>query len=99
MGKLRWTPQAADDLESITDLIAVDSVHYASLFALDVMAAVERIADFPRAGKIVPEFSESRIRQVVVGSYRIIYRHDNDVVVILTVYHGARLLDRAKIRE
>ncbi len=29
MAEVRWTPQAADDLEAITDFIAADSPHYA----------------------------------------------------------------------
>ena len=35
MVELRWTPQAADDLEAITNFIAADSPHYASLFAIE----------------------------------------------------------------
>jgi plasmid stabilization system protein ParE len=36
MAEVRWTPQAAGDLESITDFIAKDSPHYASLFVVDI---------------------------------------------------------------
>ena len=43
MAQIRWTPQAADDLEAIADFIALDSGHYASLFVLDVLAATERL--------------------------------------------------------
>lgn len=43
MGDVRWTPQAADDLEAITDFISADSPHYASLFAIDVLSAVEQL--------------------------------------------------------
>jgi toxin ParE1/3/4 len=55
MAELRWTPQAADDLEAITNFIAADSPHYASLFAIDVLTSVERLQVFPRSGRIVPE--------------------------------------------
>jgi len=44
MAEVRWTQQAADDLESITDFISQDSPHYARLFATDVIAAVERLS-------------------------------------------------------
>ena len=33
MAEVRWTPQAADDLESVTNFIARDSVGYAAHFA------------------------------------------------------------------
>ena len=54
MAELRWTPQAADDLEAITNFIAADSPHYASLFAIDVLASVERLRSFPGSGRTRP---------------------------------------------
>lgn len=93
MAELKWTLQAADDLEAISDFIAADSPHYARLFAMDVMAAVERLASFPYSGRIVPELGDPVVREILLGNYRIVYRVAGDVAEILTVYHGARLLD------
>ena len=45
---MRWTPQAAEDLENIARFIAQDSPHYAQLFVVDVMDSVERIGAFPQ---------------------------------------------------
>ncbi len=39
MAEVRWTSQAADDLEAIADFIAADSPQYARLFAMDATAA------------------------------------------------------------
>ncbi len=97
MAELRWTLQAVDDLEAITDLIAADSTHYANLFAMNVLEAVERVADFPNSGRVVPELNDSGIREVFFGSYRIIYRVKEELAEILTVYHGSRLLDPSKL--
>ena len=97
MAELRWTPQAANDLESITNFIAADSPHYASLFALDVLTSVERLQVFPRSGRVVPELHVSDIRELILGNYRIVYRIRGDVVEILTVWHGARLLDPSRL--
>jgi plasmid stabilization system protein ParE len=44
------TPQALGDLEAITEFIARDSPHYASLFVLDALAAVQRLERFPKSG-------------------------------------------------
>ena len=41
MAEVTWTPQAADDLEAITNFIAADSHQYARLFAMDVLVAVK----------------------------------------------------------
>lgn len=74
MAEVRWTVQAARDLESIIDFIAKDSAQYAGLFAADVFQAVERVAKFPQAGRVVPELREPRVREVLIGSYRLVYR-------------------------
>lgn len=99
MVEIRWTLQAADDLQSITEYIAADSTHYASLFAIDVVAAVERLAAFPYSGKLVPELEQTNIREILLGNYRIIYRVCDDRVDILAVYHGARLLNPSRLSE
>jgi hypothetical protein len=37
------------------------------------------------------------IREIIVGSYRVIYRLRQDHVHLLTLHHGARFLDATKI--
>ena len=85
------------DLESITQHIAEDSPHYASLFAIDALSAVERLAHFPHSGRMVPELAQPDTREVLLGSYRIIYRVKGELVEILAVSHGSRLLDPSKL--
>ncbi len=97
MAEVRWTPQAAGDLEAITDFIAVDSPNYASLFVIDVLTAVERLVVFPRSGRVGAELCDPNIREIILGNYRIVYRISGDLVEILTVWHGARLLDPARL--
>jgi len=41
---VRWTQQAAADLEAITRLVAEESPNRTGIFALDVLSAVDRIA-------------------------------------------------------
>lgn len=98
MAEIRWTLQAADDLEAIAKFISADSPPYAKLFAIDVIKAIERLSSFPRSGRIVPELGNSAIREIILGNYRIVYRIKKDVVEILTIYHGARLLDPSDLK-
>jgi toxin ParE1/3/4 len=42
---------------------------------------------------MVPELGQDLVREVLLGNYRIIYRLLNDDVQVLTIHHGARLLD------
>ena len=94
MTQLRWTPQAVEDLEAIHAYVARDSTHYATLLVERLFTAVDRLATFPESGRIVPEFQRPDLREVILGSYRIVYRLRDDHAVILTVFHGARLFPK-----
>ena len=96
MAAIKWTLQAADDLESITNFIAKDSFHFACLFAVDILNAIERLIKFPQSGRIVLEFKNPTIRELILGNYRIVYRYKKDIVEILTIYHSARILNQGK---
>ncbi len=50
------------------------------------------LARFPQAGRKVPEFDDETIRELVVYSYRIIYRLEQDEALIVAVIHGKRVL-------
>ena len=89
---IRWSPQAADDLESIRAFIARDSVHYASLVVQRLVAAIDLLASSPRMGRVVPELADQDVREVIVGAYRIVYRCRHDSVEIATIFHGAQRL-------
>ena len=98
MAEVRWTVQAADDLEAIVDFISKDSEHYARLLAVDILQAVERLELFRESGPPVPEINTPGIGEILCGNYRTIYRAGSCVVEILTVYHGARLLDPTRLK-
>ena len=97
MAQVSWTPQAADDLDAIAEFIARDSPHFAALLVANILQTVDRLVDFPESGRIVPEIDNRSIREVILGSYRIIYRRRSEAVEVLTVHHGARLLDPKRL--
>lgn len=98
MAVLRWTVEAADAFEAIAEYIASDSPFYAKLFAIDVMAAIEQLTDFTLSGRMVPERGDPKFRELLCGSYRIIYRAEVELVQILLVHHTSRLLDPADLK-
>jgi len=86
---ITWTDQALADVEAVCLYIARDAPRYAELFARRVFQATDRLTAFPRLGRVVPEIGRDDIREVIVQSYRVIYRLLPDEVEILTVHHGA----------
>jgi plasmid stabilization system protein ParE len=92
MTPLVWTRRAIEDVQSIQRFIDKDSPHYAQLVRQQLIAAVERLPAFPQSGRVVPEVDNPAIREVIQGSYRIVYRLVHGEIHILTVHHAARLL-------
>jgi toxin ParE1/3/4 len=93
MARIIWSPNASDDLESICEFIAMDSEYYARLFAKGVIKVIERLRAFPESGRIVPEYDLENLREIIYQNYRIVYRVKSKNVEIVTIVHGARLLD------
>ena len=86
-----WSPQSVRDLEAIHAYISDESPRYADLVVGRLVAAVERLQAFPESGRIVPERADPSIREIIVGSYRVVYRLRSDLVEIATVFRGSRL--------
>jgi len=93
MLRLIWSPDAADDLQNIYDYIARDSQRFANSVVREIVELVERIPQFPHAGRIVPEYQNPAIRERIYKSYRIIYRIHH-VVEIANIVHSARDLTK-----
>jgi len=46
---------------------------------------------------MVPEKNDPIIREIILGNFRIVYRVKANVIELLTIHHGARLLDPFKL--
>lgn len=90
MAKVVWTELALEDLKGIAEHIAKDSIVYAERFGIRVVEAPRCLVQFPRCGRIVPEFEEENIRELIYGSYRIIYLVKEEVCYVVAVIHGSR---------
>ena len=89
---IKWSPRAASHLEEICDYIAKDSKYYAALFAKKVVAIVKAIPQFPKAGRVVPEYNDVNLRERIYENYRIVYRVKEEIIEIVAICHGARPL-------
>lgn len=89
-----WSEQAHRDLRSILEHIAVDSPAYAARQIERILETESVIAEFPSAGRRVPEYDDPKLREVLCDSFRVIYRITaEDHIDILTVVYGRRSLE------
>jgi plasmid stabilization system protein ParE len=57
-----------------------------------LVAAPDRLVQFPESGRMVPEFGRPNLRELILRPYRIVYRLQGDVLEIVTVFHAARMV-------
>ena len=87
--KVRWTDTAQEHLDAIHAYIAQDSPEYAKRMVDGLTRRSQQIAGFPLSGRRVPEYDMDQIREVIEGTYRIIYHIKADQIDVLAVVHAA----------
>jgi len=88
--KVVWTDPAVEDLESIIQFIARDSAAYAATLAQAFCDAGDSLADFGDRGHRVRDRQLADFRELLVGRYRLVYRAEQERVLIVGVFHGSR---------
>ena len=90
---LVWSPEAVEDIESIARFIERDSVWHARAVASKSVETAQPSPDFPEMGRVVREVGDLAIRERFAYHYRIIYRVEQERILVAAVIHGRRLLD------
>ncbi len=97
--KVLWSANALERLDVEAQLIARRRPLAARRFVEQVRDAVARLAQFPHSGRLVPEFPGETVREVVVGSYRVIYRPESDQALVLHLMHQRQGLRREHLAD
>ncbi|MSU48957.1 MAG: type II toxin-antitoxin system RelE/ParE family toxin [Opitutus sp.] len=90
--KVILSPRAIEDLEAIVRYIAEDSPSCARSFGATLVARTKLLADYPEAGRIVPEYHDPATREIIHGAYLIVYRlsPDGATIEVSRFWHGKR---------
>ena len=99
MKKVYWLEKANNDLEQIYNFISQDSIYYAIKTINSIYAKTEIIMLYPYIGRAVLEIDNKMIREYIYKSYRIIYKIDSDIILILRVWHSARKFSKETIKN
>jgi plasmid stabilization system protein ParE len=92
---VRYLPAAQEDLLSILDFIAQDSLGRASAFVDELDRRIDRLGRHPQLGRVPRNATlrSAEYRILVVESYLVFYRNRQNVIEIHRVVHGSRDLD------
>ena len=91
---LEWSPLALERVSEIASYIALDKPSAAETWVDGLFESVERLKSYPKSGRKVPEVGLERIREIVYGTYRVIYGVDERAgkISVLTVRRGSEML-------
>ena len=90
----RIAESALADLESIRTWYAGQNVpEVGERLIGEIVASIEALADHPDMGRIVPEFDQPFLRELIRPPFRIVYRRDPKHVRVVRVWRSERLLD------
>jgi len=96
--KIVWSPLSVARAAEIAEYIAQDKPASAEKWINAVFTKVEQLKSSPEMGRVVPEISDSRFRELIYGNYRIIYRRAKEQISILTIRHGKQILPIDEIK-
>jgi addiction module RelE/StbE family toxin len=90
--RLTWSPTSTYDLHNIAEYLSEESTSLSKKVILGIFSSVERLSAFPESGRVVPEFEDASIREIIQRPFRIVYRINNDlhVIEIIRIWHSAR---------
>jgi plasmid stabilization system protein ParE len=88
-----FAESALRDLEEIKAWYAGQGVSdIGERLVAEIFQRVETLVDHPHIGRVVPEFEQSFLRELIHPPFRIVYRHDTKRVRVVRVWRSERLL-------
>ncbi len=90
--KVIIAPSAHSDLADIVRYVARHNSDAAARLGYKLITRAEKVAAFPQIGRVVPEFRQPNLREVLCRSYRVIYRlrRNEQRIDIVRFWHAAR---------
>lgn len=91
--KITFAASAVNDLKAIRNWYGEQQAPaMGEKLINEVIFQIERLADFPESGRIVPEFGIENLREITYSPFRIVYRLDESRARIVRIWRSERLL-------
>ncbi|MBV1914410.1 MAG: type II toxin-antitoxin system RelE/ParE family toxin [Pseudomonadales bacterium] len=91
--KLFVAQSAYSDLEEIRKYYEGEGVpHVGTQFLSAIIGRIEGLKDNPDIGRVVPEFGEERIRELIHSPFRIVYLREVNSIHVIRIWRSERLL-------
>lgn len=93
-----WTQEALERLEDIQYYLAIEEKAPVAAKQMigRLIARIPQISDMPLSGRIVPDYSDPKVREQLETPYRMIYLITDSAIYVLSVMHQRQLLPKVK---
>tara|TARA_Y100001934_G_scaffold22082_1_gene24878 strand:- start:669 stop:971 length:303 start_codon:yes stop_codon:yes gene_type:complete len=90
--KIVWTNTALADLHDLVRYIEADNQLAANRMGELIIRKVDILVSSPRVGRMVPEYRDDLLRELIVSPYRLVYELNDlkHTASVLRIWHGAR---------
>ena len=93
VARVSFAESALSDLTGIQEWYSEQGVpEVGDRLVAEIFQRVEALADHPEIGRIVPEFDQPFLRELIHPPFRIVYRRDPSRVRMVRVWRSERLL-------
>ena len=88
-----FAESAVLDLETIKRWYAEQGVpEVGDRLVTEIFDRIEALRDHPEMGRMVPEFGQTFLRELIQPPFRIVYRHEQRTVRVVRVWRSERQL-------
>ena len=94
---LVWSPIARRQANAAVDFIKRDRPDAAERWLAGLLERVELLRELPEQGRVVPEWDEPTVREILFEPYRVVYEVCPDRVEVITLSHFRQLLPPERV--
>ena len=90
---ISFSKSAINDLKSIKKYYLEQGVpQIGQNFVVAIVEHIETLTTYPDIGRVVPEFNDDSIRELIHAPFRVVYLRESESVNIIRVWRSERLL-------
>jgi len=90
---ISFSKSAIDDLESVKEYYHEQGVpRIGKNFVVAIVEHIETLVAHPDIGRVVPEFGDESIRELIHSQFRVVYLRESESINIIRVWRSERLL-------
>ena len=93
---IRIAESAVADLEAIRAWYTEQGVpDVGERLIREIIDSIDALTDHPEMGRVVPEFDQTFLRELIRPPFRIVYRREQKLIRVVRIWRSERLLPSA----